>query len=102
MPIIVIAEDAKAMSGKAAGATPTKEAVQPPQYCLPSSKASAPPLSAFYPPNYHTKVMLEIDFREVKYIPSACLLLFQPPDCLKELYYNKWNPPSSQRKLKGI
>ena len=54
----MVAEDAKAASGKAEF-TPTKEAVQPPHYCLPSSKTSAPPLSAFYPHGYHTKVMLK-------------------------------------------
>ena len=54
-PINLFAEDVKAASGEAA-ATPTKEAVQPPNYCLPSARNAAPPISAFYPHGYHTKV----------------------------------------------
>ncbi|XP_065893122.1 clustered mitochondria protein homolog isoform X2 [Dysidea avara] len=70
----------KISGGDTAGTS--KEAIQPPDYCLPSSDITdcrAPPLSAFYPHGYHSK----------------------PPDCLKALYYNNHNPPSPQRKLKG-
>ena len=107
MPTYLIVEDVKVRS-RDATATPTKEAVQPPHYCLPTVSNSAPPLSAFYPHGYHTKVGRKYTHihththTHTHTILNECFLLFQPPDCLKELYYNKWNPPSSQRKLRGI
>ena len=54
-PTYVIAEDVKTRNSDA-GATPTKEAVQPPHHCLPTINNPVPPLSAFYPHGYHTKV----------------------------------------------
>ena len=51
------AEDVKTGSNEG-GATPTKEAVQPPHHCLPTANNSTPPpLSAFYPHGYHIKVI---------------------------------------------
>ena len=54
-PTCLIAEDVKVRSSDAT-ATPTREVVQPPHHCFPTADNLAPPLSAFYPHGYHTKV----------------------------------------------
>ena len=54
-PTCLIAEDVKVRTSDAI-ATPTREAVQPPHHCFPTANNLAPPLSAFYPHDYHTKV----------------------------------------------
>ena len=54
-PTCLIAEDVKVRSSDAT-ATPSREAVQPPHHCFPIANNLAPPLSAFYPHGYHTKV----------------------------------------------
>ena len=54
----MIAEDVKAGASDAT-TTPTKEAVQPPNHCLPTAVNQHPPLSAFYPRGYHNKVQQE-------------------------------------------
>ena len=54
-PTCLIAEGVNVRTSDAT-ATPTREAVQPPHHCFPTADNLAPPLSAFYPHGYHTKV----------------------------------------------